>query len=230
MASTSNYSILLDAEFNASQIKRNLEAALKNTDLKLNIDGSGARDAAGAVEDLGQAGEDAGLTYQAFNKILSTTIEIISSLVDEVFELDGAITEFKKVSDLTGESLDKYVNRLGELGKITARTKSEMTEAATEFKKSGFDEEDSAMLALVATELQNVADEELSAGEASNFLVSQIRAFNLEADDAAHILDSVNEVSNHFAVSSADLTKALPLVASALSVGNNEFEEMIGLT
>lgn len=66
-----------------------------------------------------------------------------------------------------------------------------MVDAATEFKKSGFSEQDSADLALVASMYQNIADEQISAGEAANFLVSQMKAFNFTADDAQHIIDAV---------------------------------------
>lgn len=71
---------------------------------------------------------------------------------------------------------------------------SELVGAATEFRKSGFNDEDAANLAVVASMLQNVADSELTAGEASNFIVSQLKAFNLEASDAQHIVDALNEV------------------------------------
>lgn len=80
-----------------------------------------------------------------------------------------------------------------------------MVEAATEFRKSGFSEDDAANLALVATQLQNVADDALSAGTASNFIISQLKAFNLEASESQHVIDALNEVSNRFAVSSSDL-------------------------
>ena len=49
-----------------------------------------------------------------------------------------------------------------------------MVEAATEFKKSGYSEADSAQLAKVASLYQNIADEQISAGEASNFIISQM--------------------------------------------------------
>ena len=41
---------------------------------------------------------------------------------------------------------------------------------------------------------QNVADEELSAGEAADFIIAQMVAFGIEAEDASKIIDSVNEV------------------------------------
>ena len=62
------------------------------------------------------------LSYQAGNLILDKTIKLITSMVDQVFELDSALTEFKKVSDLSGSSLDNYVSTLSAMGNTVART------------------------------------------------------------------------------------------------------------
>jgi len=69
-----------------------------------------------------------------------------------------------------------------------------MLEAATEFSKGGYDAETSAQLAQVASLFQNIADSELSAGDAASFIISQMKAFNIEANQATSILDKVNEV------------------------------------
>ena len=60
-----------------------------------------------------------------------------------------------------------------------------------EFKKSGYSDDDAAQLALVAQMYSNVADEQLDAGTAANFIVSQMKAFNLTAEDSQHIIDAV---------------------------------------
>lgn len=104
-----------------------------------------------------------------------------------------------------------------------------MVEAATEFKKSGYSEEDSAQLAKIASLYQNIADEQISAGEASNFIISQMKAFNLTADDSEHIIDAVNNVSNNMAVSSADLATNIGKASAALATGNNTYEETLAL-
>ena len=104
-----------------------------------------------------------------------------------------------------------------------------MVEAATEFRKSGFSDEDAANLALVATMYQNVADESISAADSAGFIIAQMKAFNIEAEDATHIIDAVNAVSNNYAVSSSDLANNLGKVSSALSVGGNSFEETLGM-
>ena len=104
-----------------------------------------------------------------------------------------------------------------------------MVDAASEFKKSGFNEEDSATLAGVAAMYQNVADDAISAGESANFIISQMKAFGLEAEDATHIIDALNEVSNTQAVSSADLANNLGKASAAMALGNNTYEQSLAM-
>ncbi len=104
-----------------------------------------------------------------------------------------------------------------------------MVDAATEFKKSGFSDEDSATLAGVSAMFQNVADDAISAGDSAGFIIAQLKAFNLEASDATHVIDAVNNVSNNFAVSSSDLSTNLGKASAALASGNTSFEETLGL-
>ena len=115
----------------------------------------------------------------------------ISNAVETVKEFDSALIEFRKVSDLAGESLTRYVAKLAEMGEITGSTVQAMVEASTEFRKSGFTDEDSAKLAVIAEKYRNIADEEISAGESASFIIAQMKAFNIEANQAEHIIDAV---------------------------------------
>jgi TP901 family phage tail tape measure protein len=105
-----------------------------------------------------------------------------------------------------------------------------MLEGATQFRKNGFNDEDSAQLAQVAAMFSNVADEEISAADSASFIISQLIAFNKEADEAISIIDSVNEVANSFSVNSGDLATALKVVASSSAAMGNSMEETLGLT
>lgn len=98
-----------------------------------------------------------------------------------------------------------------------------------EFKKSGYSDDDAAQLALVAQMYRNVADEQLDAGTAANFIVSQMKAFNLTAEDSQHIIDAVNEVSNNYAVSSSDLARNIGNASAAMAAGGNTMEETLGM-
>lgn len=103
-----------------------------------------------------------------------------------------------------------------------------MVASATEFRKNGFNDEDSAMLAQVANMYINVADEAISASDSASLIISQMKAFGIEANNAMRIIDSINEVSNNYAVSSADVASALTKTSSAMGVLGNDFNQTIG--
>lgn len=109
-----------------------------------------------------------------------------------------------------------------------------MVDAASSFRKNGFNDEDAAQLAKISSMFQNVADETISAGDSAGFIISQLIAFNQTTGDVAanatHIIDSVNEVANSFSVSSGDLSKALGIVASSSGAMGNSMEETLGMT
>ena len=201
--SNSNFSALFDVELDTSNIQKQLDSAIKNIKAKvgLEVDAKGIKGistemdkATESINATSNAMDNAELSFNAANEIFSTTIDIITAMVDQVYELDTAITEFTKVSDLSGESLTKYIGQLNEMGNSVARTGSEMLEAATEFRKNGFNDQDAATLGQVASQFQNIADEAISAGDSASFIISQLIAFNMEAEESTHIIDAVNEV------------------------------------
>ena len=54
---------------------------------------------------------------------------------------------------------------------------SEMIEAATEFRKNGFNDEDAAQLGHISAMYQNISDEAISAGDSAKFIIAQLVAF-----------------------------------------------------
>lgn len=135
--------------------------------------------------------------FNTINLIYDGIINKMSEAIQITNDFDAAMTEFKKVTDTTSLSLGDYTEQLGELGEATARTTTQMLQSATEFSKAGFTPEESARLAQVASLYQNIADAEISAGEAASFITSQIKAYKdygVEANNATQVIDKLNEV------------------------------------
>lgn len=112
--SNANYSILVDVELQTKQIQKELD----KFNGKINID---VKDN-GSLNNLVDATEQVQLGWQESKAILMDSLKIIQSMVDEVYTLDASITEFSKVSDLSGDALQSYVDDLTEAGKQVART------------------------------------------------------------------------------------------------------------
>lgn len=132
--------------------------------------------------------------FNTVNLIYDAIINSMSEMIEVTEKLNAATVEFQKVSDLNGESLREYKEHLGELGAEVGRTMSEMIEGSTTFRKSGFTDEESAQLAKINAMFQNIADEELSASDAAQILISTMKGFDLTVDEVEHIADVINEV------------------------------------
>lgn len=111
------YSVLVGVELDTKNVQQQLNQNLKN--LKVDLD---TKDATKGLNDLNSSITDTYLTFQAANEIFSTSIDIIKSMVDQVYALDAAMIEFQKVSDLSGQALDNYIAKLSEMGSTVART------------------------------------------------------------------------------------------------------------
>ena len=117
------WKINVGVKLDTSKIQSDLNKALRaqSTTVKVRTDGSMSK-LAGETNRLNQSTQDVINTYQVFSQILNKSVEAIKSMASATIELDSAITNFKKVSDLSGESLDSYVNNLTKVGQSVART------------------------------------------------------------------------------------------------------------
>lgn len=246
---SSNFQILVAATLDAANIQKQLNAiSQKYSKIKIDLDvntntlNQATNSLNNLRENIKGAGTAAESTSQSIGDIITkvtkfgaTTLVInefrkaIMDGYEAVKDLDASVTEYRKVSDLTDAQMKDFIVDARELGLTVARTADEMVEAATEFKKMGNDDSTSLILGQQAVMFQNIADEAISAGDSASFINSQMKAFNFTASETIHILDAVNEVANNFAVSSGDISTALPKVASTMALAGNSFEETIGL-
>ena len=184
------------------------------------------------VKSFGQSLSDA---FVRLSKYYLATLPIkafrvaISEAVKDIKDFDAAITEMGKVSDYSGERLLQYTKDLSKIGEEVARTRTEITEAATGWIKAGYSEEDAAILTKYSSLLQNTADEELSAADATSILVSQLKAYHMEAEEAVKVTDIINKVSANQAVSSADISKGLQQASSSMATFGNTIEQTTAL-
>lgn len=173
-------------------------------------------------------------TKKVFDFGLSTAslellYEAIGQAKEQIVEFDNSLAELRKVTDLSGESLNNFKDDAFELAEQLSTTASNVMDATTEFAKSSFSLEDSKLMAKQALIFQTIADEQISASEAATTLIQVTKAYNMTAQDSEHIINALNEVSNKYAVSSSDLSGAIGKVASTANYAGVSFEELLGL-
>ena len=158
-----------------------------------------------------------------------SAIRGIQQMVENVRDLDTAMTELRKTTDETEASYSSFVNRAGNTSVAIGSKVSDFINATAEFSRAGFSLSESEELARVASLYKNVGDEVKSISDSSSVVISTLKAFNLEANQSIHIVDALNDVGNKYAVGSSGLGESLRRSASALASANNTLEESLGL-
>lgn len=121
-----NYSVVVQAELDLKKIKEQLKEVSSNgVDLKVHGAAQGKKeidDVTKSTRQLNEAGQDLELTFNVAHEVFSKFLSVVKDMAGKVYELDDALTEFKKVSDLSGSALDDYVDKLSQLGQEVGRT------------------------------------------------------------------------------------------------------------
>lgn len=124
---SSDWKILVGVELDTSGIQSQLQN-ITGKNSKINLDTSTATK---NLNSMNKSAAASGLTLQEANMVWNSSIGVLKSFANEILTVDKSLTEFKKVSDLQGDSLDKYVKKLQVMGREVGRTGSEMVDAAT---------------------------------------------------------------------------------------------------
>ncbi len=81
-----------------------------------------------------------------------------------------------------------------------------------------------------ATQLfQNVGDN-MSRETASDTLISTMKAFNIDANDATSTISKYNQVANKFAIDTEGLAEGISRSGSALKAAGNTLDQSLAMT
>lgn len=168
-------------------------------------------------------------TFGTATMFLSAFYTTLQKGKEVIYEFDKSLIELAKVSDLTGQALKDFKDDAYNLAKQLHTSAISVTDAVTEFKKSGRSLEEAKVMSESSIKFQAIADEAMTASESAKFLTQTMNAYNMVAKDSVKIIDSVNEVSNKYSISSGDLSKNIGKVTSVANLANVSFDQLLGL-
>lgn len=168
-------------------------------------------------------------TYFVSISSLTLAANQIRQMITNVVSLDDAMTELRKVTEETDATYEKFLTNAATRAKNLGATMSDVVVATSTFARMGYTLEQSESLGDAALIAQNVWDSVGSIDETANTIISTMKAFGVEAEDAISIVDKLNAVSNSYAVVSGDIANALADAGSALQAAGNTFDESISL-
>ena len=125
------------------------------------------------------------VVYKLFNELRQG--------IQYVREIDGALTELKKVTDETDETYEKFLNTASKTAGKVGSTIKDIVSSTADWARLGFSLEDAANLSESTSILLNVSEFQ-SIDDATSALVSTMQAFGYAAKDSMHVVDVMNEI------------------------------------
>ena len=155
-------------------------------------------------------------------------IRYARELASNVVAIDSALTELRKVSDASTErlsqSFEKSANTAMELGQSIEH----VINVTADWSRLGYDVDAAEELARVTALFTTVGDN-MTADDASSYLISTLQGYQLSADQALDIVDKYNQVANKFAIDTAGIGEALQRSAASFNAANTDLSKSIAL-
>lgn len=155
-------------------------------------------------------------------------IRYLQQAASIVIDLNTQITELAKVSEQTSKQIYNDFDSYADIAKEVRGTISDTISATADWSKNGYGIPDAKQLAEVSQLYKNVGDG-INIDEANESLISTLKGFQLEADQAEHIVDVFNEVSNNEAISSGGIGEALQRSAASFNAASTSLEKSVSL-
>lgn len=195
---------------------------IQNDETKAGRSGKGLIDVIKEKQWYGLASQIAGMVS------LYDVINVFKEAASTVTQLNSDITDLAKVSEASTSQIYKDFSSYANIAKDIGGTISDTISATAAWAKNGYNIPDSKELARVSQLYKNVGDN-IDIDTANESLISTLKGFNMEADQAEHIVDIFNEVSNNEAISSSGIGDALQRSAAAFNAANTSLEKSVAL-
>lgn len=146
--------------------------------------------------------------------------------IQVIREFDTALTEMRKVSEETVQSLKNYQATTFDTADAVGTTAKQIQESTADYMRLGESLDEASESAKTANILLNVSEFD-NIEDATKSLVSMGQAY--KDLDKMTIVDKLNEVGNNYAISTDELATALQKSAATLSLMGNTIDEAASL-
>ena len=161
--------------------------------------------------------------------IIQTIRQGIQTVIQNVKELDSAMVEFRKVTDLPAHGYEDFMDSAAERSIDIGTSMTDYINSAADFARLGYEADEAQFMSEAANIFYNVSDEMDNINVSTDALIATMKAFDVEAENVYTVIDKINEVSNKTSISSGGLAEAITRGASAMSLAGNTIDETLAL-
>jgi TP901 family phage tail tape measure protein len=181
---------------------------------------------AASIKNVGLQVLGLGSAYQVVMKIINA----VKQGVNTVVALDTALVDLRKTSTMSGSDLANFYRDANEEAKNLGVTTEEIIAQAAQWSRLGYgSKHDATLMARLSSQFAAISPG-MSVTEATDSLVSTMKAFGIETDQVLDgVMSKINILGNSFALSNKDLADALQVSSASMKAANNSFEQTLAL-
>lgn len=219
---------------------------LKTLSAQGDVSSADLNELSAAFKRVDQAAESAGLKGKSFGSTIKGAFQSISRYVGvstliyaafnaikngikDIVDLDTALVDLQKTTDANEAQLRKFYYTANETAKALGATTQEVIQAAADWSRLGYSIRDAQIMAETSSIFASISPG-MDIDMATDGLVSAMKAFDIEAEDALDgIVSKINAIGNTQAVNNQDIVNVLTRSSAAMKEANNTLEETIAL-
>lgn len=172
----------------AVKAAKSIDDAYKGIKQKAIAEGLTGKSLFDQLKDIGKTA----LGFISVYDVVQTATRGFKEMYQAVYDIDTAMTNLKKVTDESESSYASFLDRSTSSAQELGRTVSSLVEQTASWSKLGYSLNEAEQLSKLSSIYANVA--EVSDETAVSDIVTALKAYGLETQEASRVVDSLNEL------------------------------------
>ena len=161
--------------------------------------------------------------FMGFNQVLNLTKRAISEAANHIKSLDTVMNGIAIVTDMTTADLWNQVDAYSKVAQTYGTSIQGAYEVSKIYYQAGYDTADVMTLMNETLKLSKISG--LDYATTTDYMMTAMRGFKLEMEDASRVVDVYSNLAAHTAVSQQELAEAMTRTASSMESVGSTFEE-----
>ena len=161
--------------------------------------------------------------WMGFNQVMQLTKRAVSEAINHIKQLDTTMNGIAIVTDMTTADLWKQVDAYSDMAQNFGVTIQGAYEVSKIYYQAGY--ETNEVLTLTNETLKLAKISGLDYATTTDYMMTAMRGFKLEMEDASRVVDVYSNLAANTAVSQQELAEAMTRTASSMESVGATFEE-----
>lgn len=239
----SDWKVKFTAELDTTQLEQQVNQKISELDgkkVKFGVDGGNAQKEVEKVDnsiksatkstktfgDTLKTSAKLGAAYSITSQAFQAIREAASAAKEAVQEFDAAVMDLRMATGDTYTEVSNLVKEYNELGQAIGATTKEISSGADSWLRQGHSISDTNILIKDSMILAKVA--ELESAEATSYLISIMKGFEIEVENVIGIVDRLTSVDLVSAVDAGGIAEGISKTAVSANTAGVSLDKLIG--